>query len=312
MQFLARYPSAGRAGPWRSYSRLLRKGLAKPPCCHDAGGLLHHRFSFSLTRTSAGSGSLLFCGANPSGRPAWPLTSFLPCGARTFLTPAVSRRSRDRLARFARRYCTTRPALQSVALAYPPFLVKQAIDTRPTLQSVALAYLAATASVRPHILLPHSGALAYHPVLKHRRASCARSDMFACRAEGAGGCVALNTQARMSLLQTGSGWDPVALRQIRRAERSYSRTMRNCARRRRVLRSPGYGRRVIELHCSGRVAESGMIHLLCAPGWDPVALLRYAGKDDPPPNGFRLGTGGIASNTQVGMLRRRLVRAAHG
>lgn len=250
MQFLARYPSAGRAGPWRSYSRLLRKGLAKPPCCHDAGGLLHHRFSFSLTRTSAGSGSLLFCGANPSGRPAWPLTSFLPCGARTFLTPAVSRRSRDRLARFARRYCTTRPALQSGALAY----------------------LAATASVRPHILLPHSGALAYHPVLKHRRASCAWSDMFACRAEGAGGCVASNTQARMSLLQTGSGWDPVALRQIRRAERSYSRTMRNCARRRRTIRSPGYGRHVIELHCLGRVAESGMIHLLCAPGWDPVAL----------------------------------------
>ena len=163
VQFLARYPNAGRAGPWRSYSRLLRKGLAKPSCCHDAGGLLHHRFSFSLTRTSAGSGSLLFCGANPSGRPAWPLTSFLPCGARTFLTPAVSRRSRDRLARFARRYCTTRPALQSGALAYPPFLVKQAIDTRPALQS---------------------GVLAYHPVLKRRRASCAWSDMFACRAEG--------------------------------------------------------------------------------------------------------------------------------
>lgn len=154
VQFLARYPNAGRAGPWRSYSRLLRKGLAKPPCCHDAGGLLHHRFSFSLTRTSAGSGSLLFCGANPSGRPAWPLTSFLPCGARTFLTPAVSRRSRDRLARFARRYCTTRPALQSVAPAYPPFLVKQAIDTRPTLQSGALTYLAATAPVRPHVFLP--------------------------------------------------------------------------------------------------------------------------------------------------------------
>lgn len=137
VQFLARYPSAGRAGPWRSYSRLLRKGLAKPPCCHDAGGLLHHRFSFSLTRTSAGSGSLLFCGANPSGRPAWPLTSFLPCGARTFLTPAVSRRSRDRLARFARRYCTT----------------------RPTLQSGALTYLAATAPVHSHII-PCSNAAA--------------------------------------------------------------------------------------------------------------------------------------------------------
>ncbi len=89
VQFLARYPNAGRAGPWRSYSRLLRKGLAKPPCCHDAGGLLHHRVSFSRTRTSAGSGSRLCCGANPSGRPAWPLTSFLPYGARTFLTPAT-------------------------------------------------------------------------------------------------------------------------------------------------------------------------------------------------------------------------------
>lgn len=89
VQFFARYPSAGRADPWRSYSRLLRKGLAKPPCCHDAGGLLHHRFSFSLTRHKTGSGSLLFCGANPSGCPAWPLASFLPCGARTFLTPAT-------------------------------------------------------------------------------------------------------------------------------------------------------------------------------------------------------------------------------
>lgn len=89
VQFFARYPSAGRADPWRSYSRLLRKGLAKPPCCHDAGGLLHHRFSFSLTRHKTGSGSLLFCGANPSGCPAWPLASFLPYGARTFLTPAT-------------------------------------------------------------------------------------------------------------------------------------------------------------------------------------------------------------------------------
>lgn len=89
VQFFARYPSAGRADPWRSYSRLLRKGLAKPPCCHDAGGLLHHRFSFSLTRHKTSSGSLLFCGANPSGCPAWPLASFLPYGARTFLTPAT-------------------------------------------------------------------------------------------------------------------------------------------------------------------------------------------------------------------------------
>ena len=45
---LSRNPSAVRAAPWRSYLRFLRMGLAKPPCCHDAGGLLHHRFSFSL------------------------------------------------------------------------------------------------------------------------------------------------------------------------------------------------------------------------------------------------------------------------
>ena len=48
VQFHARYPNADRAGPSRSYLRLLRMGFTKPPCCHDAGGLLHHRFSFSL------------------------------------------------------------------------------------------------------------------------------------------------------------------------------------------------------------------------------------------------------------------------
>ena len=48
VRLLARYPSADRAGPSRSYSRLLRMGFTKPPRCRDAGGLLHHRFSFSL------------------------------------------------------------------------------------------------------------------------------------------------------------------------------------------------------------------------------------------------------------------------
>ena len=32
-------------------------------------------------------GSLLFCGTDPSGRPAQPLAGILPCGARTFLAP---------------------------------------------------------------------------------------------------------------------------------------------------------------------------------------------------------------------------------
>lgn len=85
VQFHARYPNAGRAGPWRSYLRLLRMGFTKPPCCHDAGGLLHHRFSFSLTRLS-GQRESSFLRHFPSGRPAWPLASILPCGARTFLT----------------------------------------------------------------------------------------------------------------------------------------------------------------------------------------------------------------------------------
>ena len=81
---LARNPSAVRATPWRSYLRLLRKGLAKPSCCHDAGSLLHHRFSFSLTRRG-GQRESSFLRRFPSGHPAWPLASFLPYGARTFL-----------------------------------------------------------------------------------------------------------------------------------------------------------------------------------------------------------------------------------
>lgn len=60
---LARYPGASRAGPSRPYLRLLRMGFTKPPRCRDAGGLLHHRFSFSLYAPSQyAGGSLLFCG----------------------------------------------------------------------------------------------------------------------------------------------------------------------------------------------------------------------------------------------------------
>ncbi len=45
-------------------------------------------FQLFPLRRGAG-GSLLFCGTDPSGRPAWSLTSILPCGARTFLTQAL-------------------------------------------------------------------------------------------------------------------------------------------------------------------------------------------------------------------------------
>ena len=81
---LARNPSAVRATPWRSYLRLLRRGLAKPPYRYDAGSLLHYRFSFSLTRLREQRESS-FLRRFPSGHPARPLACLLPCGARTFL-----------------------------------------------------------------------------------------------------------------------------------------------------------------------------------------------------------------------------------
>lgn len=100
---LARNPSARRATVWRSYLRLLQMGFTKPRRCRRAGALLPHRFSFSpvsrMLRIAACSeqGSLLFCGTDPSGRPAQPLAGILPFGARTFLTPLKT--ARDRLAR---------------------------------------------------------------------------------------------------------------------------------------------------------------------------------------------------------------------
>ena len=106
VQFFARYPSAGRADPWRSYSRLLRKGLAKPPCCHDAGGLLHHRFSFSLYALRRRWESS-FLRRFPSDHSARPLAGIPPSGARTFLTRAASSTSRDRLAHSAVQECNT-------------------------------------------------------------------------------------------------------------------------------------------------------------------------------------------------------------
>ena len=45
-------------------------------------------FTGSGRGRSRAGGSLLFCGTDPSGRPAWPLASILPSGARTFLTYA--------------------------------------------------------------------------------------------------------------------------------------------------------------------------------------------------------------------------------
>ena len=81
-------------------------GLAKPPCCHDAGGLLHHRFSFSLYALRRRWESS-FLRRFPSDHSARPLAGIPPSGARTFLTRAASSTSRDRLAHSAVQKCNT-------------------------------------------------------------------------------------------------------------------------------------------------------------------------------------------------------------
>lgn len=88
-------------------------GLAKPPCCHDAGGLLHHRFSFSLYALRRRWESS-FLRRFPSDHSARPLAGIPPSGARTFLTRAASSTSRDRLAHSAVQECST-PLPQAMA-----------------------------------------------------------------------------------------------------------------------------------------------------------------------------------------------------
>ena len=88
-------------------------GLAKPPCCHDAGGLLHHRFSFSLYALRRRWESS-FLRRFPSDHSARPLAGIPPSGARTFLTRTASSTSRDRLAHSAVQKCNT-PLLQAMA-----------------------------------------------------------------------------------------------------------------------------------------------------------------------------------------------------
>lgn len=88
-------------------------GLAKPPCYHDAGGLLHHRFSFSLYALRRRWESS-FLRRFPSDHSARPLAGIPPSGARTFLTRAASSTSRDRLAHSAVKECNT-PLPQAMA-----------------------------------------------------------------------------------------------------------------------------------------------------------------------------------------------------
>ncbi len=79
----------GRATVWHSYLRLLQMGFTKPRRYRHAGALLPHRFSFSPDKR----GSLLFCGTDPSGRPAQPLAGILPFWSPDF--PHISHASMD-------------------------------------------------------------------------------------------------------------------------------------------------------------------------------------------------------------------------
>ena len=80
MRLKRSYPGDRRAASTLPVWTLLPMGFAEPTCHHAAGALLPHHFIL----TSA-SESGIFLLHFPSGRPALPLTSIVPCEARTFL-----------------------------------------------------------------------------------------------------------------------------------------------------------------------------------------------------------------------------------
>ena len=91
-------PTRSSEGTGRSLfpgGNLLLLGLAPGGVClagtvaRPAGGLLHRRFT--LTPRPMGAGRYAFCCTVPSGHPAWPLASTVPCGVRTFLIPRGTR-----------------------------------------------------------------------------------------------------------------------------------------------------------------------------------------------------------------------------
>lgn len=110
LSWLARHRTAPRTLPGRRPGRPIAPLFAlAPDGVYQAAALPRRWWSltppfqlFPLRAESARRWESSFLRHFPSGCPAWPLASILPCGARTFLTPAPERRSRDRLARFAR------------------------------------------------------------------------------------------------------------------------------------------------------------------------------------------------------------------
>src|SRR3954468_5419944 len=69
---------------------LHRTGFGQPPCRHDAGGLLPHRFTLT-TGISRVPVAVSFLCHFPSAFAPWGFPSVLPCGVRTFLEPLPAR-----------------------------------------------------------------------------------------------------------------------------------------------------------------------------------------------------------------------------
>src|SRR6187399_1161911 len=77
---------------------LHRTGFDEPPCHHDAGGLLPHRFTltdnlFRGVPPENALSAVCFLFHFPSAFAPWDFPSVLPCGVRTFLgrAPAITR-----------------------------------------------------------------------------------------------------------------------------------------------------------------------------------------------------------------------------
>lgn len=81
------------AGPPGSLLGIAPDGVYRADARHRGrGALLPHLFTLTASRPKALRAAVCSLWHCPSGRPAWPLASILPCGARTFL-PRRNRRS---------------------------------------------------------------------------------------------------------------------------------------------------------------------------------------------------------------------------
>jgi len=90
----ATYPARWWAGHPERLSGLAPGGVyLAASIATDAGGLLHHRFTLALPMNASAVTQCASLWHLPSGYPAWPLASTVPCGARTFLRESVRERT---------------------------------------------------------------------------------------------------------------------------------------------------------------------------------------------------------------------------